>query len=124
MPATLVRPDTSIGALITLGEGTVICPGARLTCNIGVDRHAQVNMSVTIGHDVVLRDYCTIFPLNAASGFVTLGEACTLGVNFVINLGLTVGEGAYIGSGTVVTRDVDDYTVVAGVPVGVIKNLR
>ncbi|MDO5030315.1 MAG: NeuD/PglB/VioB family sugar acetyltransferase [Corynebacterium sp.] len=124
IPATLVHPDTSIGALVNIGEGTVICPGARLTCNIEVGKHAQINMNVTIGHDAVLRDYCTIFPLNAVSGFVTLGEACTLGANSVINPGLTVGEGAYVGSGAAVTDDVDDYTVVAGVPAGVIKNLR
>ncbi|MDC7116341.1 NeuD/PglB/VioB family sugar acetyltransferase [Corynebacterium amycolatum] len=124
VPATLVHPDTSIGALVTLGEGTVICPGTRLTCNIEVGKHAQINMNVTIGHDAVLRDYCTIFPLNAVSGFVTLGEACTLGANSVINPGLTIGEGAYIGSGAAVTRDVDDYSVVAGVPASVIKNLR
>lgn len=124
IPATLIHPDTSIGALVTIGEGTVICPGARLTCNIEVGQHAQINMNVTIGHDAVLRDYCTIFPLNAVSGFVTLGEACTLGANSVINPGLTVGEGAYVGSGAAVVDDVDDYTVVAGVPAGVIKNLR
>lgn len=123
VPATLVHPNTSTGALVTLGEGMVICPGARLICNIEAGKCAQINMSVTIGHDAMLRDYYTIFPLNTVLGSAALGEVRTLGANSVTNPGLTIGEEAHIGSGATATRDVDNYTVVAGVPAGVIKNL-
>lgn len=122
MPTTLIHSDTSIGALATFDEGTVICPGACLIHSIGVGKHTQINTNVIIGHDMVLRDYCTVFPPNVASGSVTLGETCTLGTNPVIDPGLTVGEGAYIGSGAAVTRDVDDHTAVANAPAGVIKS--
>jgi acetyltransferase-like isoleucine patch superfamily enzyme len=39
-----------------------------------------------------------------------------IGVNAVLLSGVTVGEGAIVGAGAVVTRDVADYAVVAGVP--------
>jgi acetyltransferase-like isoleucine patch superfamily enzyme len=39
-----------------------------------------------------------------------------IGVNAVILPGVTVGRGAIVGAGAVVTRDVPDFAVVAGVP--------
>lgn len=122
--ATIVHPSANIGALVTIGEGTVICPGAALTCNIVLGKHSQINLNATVGHEAVLHDYATVFPLNAISGFVTLGEACTIGANSVINPGVTVGEGAFVGSGAAVTKDVEPFTLVAGVPAKFIKPLK
>lgn len=122
--ATLVHPDTTIGSLVTIGEGTIICPGARITCNLEIGKHCQVNLSVTIGHEATINDYATIFPLAAISGFVTLGEATTIGANSVINPGVTVGEGAFVASGSAVNKDAEPYTLVAGVPAKPKKSLR
>lgn len=44
-----------------------------------------------------------------------------IGINAVIMPGVTIGEGAIIGAGSVVTKDVDPYTVVTGVPAGFLK---
>jgi acetyltransferase-like isoleucine patch superfamily enzyme len=38
--------------------------------------------------------------------------------------GVTIGKGAVIGAGSIVTRDIPDYCVVAGVPAKVIKNFN
>jgi UDP-2-acetamido-3-amino-2,3-dideoxy-glucuronate N-acetyltransferase len=40
----------------------------------------------------------------------------SIGSHATILAGVTIGEGALIGAGAVVTRDVPDYTIVAGVP--------
>lgn len=122
--ATLVHPDTTIGMLVTLGEGTVVCPGARITCHIELGAHCQVHVNVEVGHDAVAHDFVSIFPLVAISGFVTLGEATTIGANSVINPGVTVGEGAFVASGSAVNKDAEPYTLVAGVPAKPKKSLR
>ena len=44
-----------------------------------------------------------------------------IGANCVIMPGLTIGNGAIVGSGSVVTKDVPDYAIVVGVPAKVIK---
>lgn len=51
----------------------------------------------------------------------TIGNDVWIGVNAVIMRGVTVGDGAIIGAGAVVTKDVPPYAIVGGVPARVIK---
>lgn len=47
-----------------------------------------------------------------------------IGMNVIILKGVTIGEGAVVGAGSVVTKDVPAWTVVAGNPAKVVKNLK
>jgi acetyltransferase-like isoleucine patch superfamily enzyme len=48
----------------------------------------------------------------------------SIGSNATILCGVTIGEGALVGAGAVVTKDVPDYAVVAGVPARVVGDAR
>jgi len=52
---------------------------------------------------------------------VTVGADCDLGVGAVILPGVTIGRGVQIGAGAVVTENIPDYAVAAGVPAKVIR---
>jgi acetyltransferase-like isoleucine patch superfamily enzyme len=52
---------------------------------------------------------------------VRICHGCDIGVNAVIMPGITIGEGAIVGAGAVVTRDVKPKTIVAGVPARIVK---
>lgn len=54
-------------------------------------------------------------------GPVVIGEDCWIGSHAVIMKGVTIGEGAVVAAGAVVTRDVPAYAIVAGVPARVIS---
>lgn len=54
---------------------------------------------------------------------IRIGNDCWVGGSVIILPGVTVGEGCTIGAGSVVTKDVEPYTVVAGNPARVIKRL-
>lgn len=49
-------------------------------------------------------------------GDVVIGNDCWIGANVCINKGVTIGDGAIVGSGAVVTKDVEPYSINAGVP--------
>lgn len=54
--------------------------------------------------------------------FVTIEDDCWLASNCIILAGVTVGKGSVIAAGSVVTKDVPPYSVVAGSPAVVIKS--
>jgi acetyltransferase-like isoleucine patch superfamily enzyme len=51
-------------------------------------------------------------------------QGASIGSNASILCGLTIGRGALVGAGAVVTKDVPDYAIVAGVPAKLIGDVR
>lgn len=67
------------------------------------------------GHDY------TELSLPDTAGSIEVGDYVWIGGRSVVLGGVKIGEGAVIGAGSVVTRDIPPYTVAAGVPAKVIK---
>ncbi len=87
--------DQGFISLISIGEETVISAGTRI-----------------LAHDASTKrhlGYTLVKP-------VTIGRRVYVGVNSIILPGVTIGDDAIVGAGSVVTRDVDPGTVVAGNP--------
>jgi len=114
--ATLIHPSATCGYGVSVGEGTVLCAGVRLTNNIRLGRHVHINLNSTIGHDALVDDYVTVNPLVAVSGNVHIWPEAMLGTNSAVLQGLSIGRSAVVGGGALVARDVPDDTVVKGVP--------
>lgn len=101
---------------VKIGEGFQIFHGASSTI---------VSPSTIIGKNVSLRQNTTI----GAKGFdgeddsPVIEDNVTIGPNTCIIGGIRVGEGAVIGAGAVVVKDVPQYSVVVGNPARVIKTL-
>jgi acetyltransferase-like isoleucine patch superfamily enzyme len=54
---------------------------------------------------------------------VRIGRGAWLGARVIVLKGVTIGTGAVVGAGSVVTRDIPDWTIVAGNPARIIKTL-
>lgn len=59
--------------------------------------------------------------LNEVNGFVTIKNDVWIGERAIILSGVTIGNGAIIAAGAVVTKDVPDFAIVGGVPAKIIK---
>ena len=120
--APLLHPNVEYDHdYVEFGEGVVVCAGSILTVNIVVQAHAQINLDCTVGHDAVIGAYSTLSPGVHISGNVTLEPYAFMGTGAVTVNGfpgrpLTIGSGAVVGAGAVVTKDVPGGVTVTGVP--------
>jgi acetyltransferase-like isoleucine patch superfamily enzyme len=119
------------GVIRELGEGLVIGDGVGIAQNAFI----QVRGNVTIGNKVIFGPGVSIFSENhnwqdntrpivdqgATRGDVIIGDECWLGANCIILAGVTVGKGAIIAAGSVVTKDVPPNEIWGGCPAKFIK---
>lgn len=56
-----------------------------------------------------------------SKGAITIGNDVWIGARAIVMSGVTIGDGAVVGAGSVVTRDVPPYSIVAGAPAVVVK---
>ena len=115
-PATLVHPDATIGAVVTLGAGVVVAAGARITTNVTLGRHAHVNVNASVSHDCRIADYVTVSPGVTVSGTVSIGEGTLMGAGSTVIQNRTIGAWVTVGAGAVVVTDLADGVTAVGVP--------
>jgi sugar O-acyltransferase (sialic acid O-acetyltransferase NeuD family) len=99
-----------------VGEGVIICAGNIATVNVRFEPFCVVNLSCTIGHEAVIGRGCVLNPTVNISGGVELGSGVLVGTGAQIMQYLKVCDGARVGSGAVVNKDVDPGTTVVGIP--------
>lgn len=103
---------------LKIGEGTIIGDNAILDARRGLVIGNNVNLSsnvsiYTLQHDYQDPDFkCT----NRHDMAVTIDDRVWLGSNVIVLPGVHLGEGAVCCAGCVVTKDVEPYSVVAGIP--------
>ena len=114
--AVLVHPAASVGALVEMLPGVIVCAGARLTTNIVLERHVLLNNNTTVGHDTRLGAYTVANPGASISGDVSVGEGVLIGTSAAILQGLNIGIDATVGGSACVTKDVAAGMTVVGVP--------
>ena len=93
-------------------------------CTIGTASH-PINFLSTSPYTYRSRETSNYFDFNAEfSSYkekTIIGNDCWIGNNVVIMQGIHIGDGAVIGAGSVVTKDVEKYSIVAGVPAKELK---
>lgn len=104
-----VRIDSGHADMITLEDGVSIAGGTRLLC-----------------HQRDFSDYCVGDDYNKLGYIVkpiVLKKGCLIGMESFVLPGVTVGEGAIVGAGSLVTKDIPAWTVATGRPARVVKQI-
>lgn len=102
---------------IVIGKGSIIGDKAFLDGRYGIEIGEHVNMGIDVmiftnQHDV----QSPTFGCDGKHGKVTIGNRVWLGARTIILPGITVGDGAVIASGAVVTTDVEPFSIYGGIP--------
>lgn len=106
---------------VSFGEGAVVCAGTTVTVNAQIGDFSHIGIGCTISHEAVIGNGCALYPGGTISGGTVLGNGVLVGTGARILQYLRVGDGARVGAGAVVTKDVEPYTTVVGVPASTLR---
>ncbi len=119
---TIIHPSCIVGNDdITVGVGNIICAGSILTCNISVGNFNIINLMTTIGHDTIIKDYCSIMPGVNVSGEVILENGVYIGTGAKVINQVRIGSYTIIGAGAVVAKNLPANCTAVGMPAKPIK---
>ena len=120
-----VQEGAVIGERCSLGQNVNIGKNARIGNGVRIQNNVSVYEGVELEDDVFCGPSCVFttvtlpragFPAGGVFSRTRVREGASLGANCTIVCGHTVGRYAMVGAGAVVTRDVKDYALMAGVP--------
>ncbi len=142
-PSAIVDPPCSIGAGTRIWHFCHVCSGVKLGENCNLGQNVMIATDVRIGNNVKIQNNVSVYSGTTIEDDVFLGPSCVLtnisnprsqvvrrslyeptlirrgasvGANATIVCGVTLGRYCFIAAGAVVTRDVPDYALIAGVP--------
>jgi acetyltransferase-like isoleucine patch superfamily enzyme len=144
-PLRIIKRNGSI----KVGEFTEFWPGVKLSCygssqseqaSIRIGNHCSIGdrteihsgRKVDIGNNVIIawdcvvmdRDYHSTSQDKETMKPVLIGNNVWIGCRAIILKGVTIGEGAVVAAGAVVTKDIPPFTLVAGNPARVTREVK
>jgi len=130
------RISNGIGKNVNIEKGAVISPNTTIGDNSGVGINCELPDGVNLGRNIMMGPDCLFYPKNhkfdpqtqTYRGYTPINEIkiednAWIGARCIVLSGVTIGKGALVGAGSVVTKDVPPYTLVAGNPAVVKKEL-
>ena len=116
----VIGKNCSFGQNVNIGNNVKIGNGVRIQNNVSVYEGVELEDNVFCGPSCVFTNVLVPrahFPVHGQYNKTLIKEGASLGANCTIVCGHTVGRGAMIAAGAVVTKDVPDFALMAGVPV-------
>ena len=129
-----IGDESKIGTFVEIQKGVCIGRRVKISSHTFICEGVTIEDEAFIGHGVMFINDRFPRSTNADGGLQTeedwsliptlIQKRASIGSNATILCGVTVGEGAIVGAGSVVTRDVPPYTIVAGNPARILRRIE
>ncbi len=142
--------STDIGVDTSIWQFVVVLKKAKIGSNTNICSHCFIENDVVIGNNVTIKNGVQVwdgitlednvfigpnvtftndrFPKSRASEYhcekTVVKKNAVIGANATILPGITIGEGAFVAAGSVVTKNVEAYSMVLGNPAKFVKNVE
>ena len=123
------------GRNVKIENHVLISPFIEIGDNVQINEYSRITVNVKIGSDVMIAPNVQFIssdhrfdrldvPMSEQGGYdgeIHIGDDVWIGTNAIVLVDVKVGDHAIVGAGSIVTKDVPEYAVVAGNPAKVIK---
>ena len=126
--------DSRIGTFVEIQQGAIIGDRCKISSHTFICEGVVIEDEVFVGHGVMFTNDRFPKATNADGRLQTPADwtieptrvkrAASIGSHATVLCGLTIGAHALVGAGAVVTKDVPDFAIVAGVPAQVVGDTR
>ena len=119
-----ISPKSTIGNFGNIiEEGCNIMTGTVITNDVHIEKGVLINLNCSIGHDSKISKFVELSPGVYVSGNCDVGSYTNIGTNATILPKITIGSNVIVAAGAVVTKDVPNNCMVAGIPAIIKKHL-
>lgn len=129
-----IGSGSRIGSFVEIQRNAVIGRNCKISSHTFICEGVTVEDGVFVGHGVMFTNDLHPRAVNPDGSLQTdadwkvvptlVKRGASIGSNATILAGVTIGDGALVGAGAVVTRDVPEYSIVAGVPAKVMGRTK
>lgn len=129
-----IGAETKIGAFVEIQKNATLGERCKISSHSFICEGVTIENEVFVGHGVMFTNDRYPRAVNEDGSLQTesdwqvvptrVKQRAAIGSNATIVAGVVIGESALVGAGAVVTSDVPDYAIVAGVPARVIGDVR
>jgi UDP-2-acetamido-3-amino-2,3-dideoxy-glucuronate N-acetyltransferase len=126
-----IMPNSIIGKNCNIGQNVVVSPLVEVGNNVKIQNNVSLYTGVICEDDVFIGPSVVFTNVSNPRSAISRQDqykktlvktGASIGANATIVCGNTLGKFSFIGAGAVITKDVPDYSVVAGIPAKVIRH--
>jgi sugar O-acyltransferase (sialic acid O-acetyltransferase NeuD family) len=114
--STFIDDRAVIGSNVSIGKGSIVCPGSVITSDIELGEQVHININCSIGHDVRIGDFATMSPACSLMGGVIVEDDVFMGVGATVIPRKRLVARSVVGAGSVVVKNVPSDVTSFGNP--------
>ena len=120
---TLIHPSANVSRFATLGKGVVIHINAVVHPDVKIGNNTVLSYNTAITHSSEIGNHCYIASSSMIGAYTIVEDFVFIGIgSFSISGKVShIGQHAYIGAGSLLTKPVEEYNVVVGRPAKVLR---
>ncbi len=121
----LILCEFSVGKKVYVGQDLIVAsPISEKSCSLIIGDRVAIGPRVTIVLSSDANWSKLMEKIDGVKSTIILGKDCWIGTGAIILPGVNIGEMSIVGAGAVVTKNVEPYSVVAGVPAKKISTIK